>query len=168
MMSVYNTLDQLAQELVGDNKSPNTYFVTQDGHVLTVTTDRRTAYLHWRQLAALRPRRACALEDREHGVLASLEARDGESGGRLELQDNYAEMTGDHGIEPWQVSHLIDYARSEEQPSPDADQVRQTTCSCCGLDIEGVWPFPRGQWHDRGGETNCPNSQAAHIPVSER
>lgn len=95
MMSAYSRLDQLAQEYVGDGKSPNLYFVALESSVVTVTTDRRTAYQHWRALVQAHPRQCSSLEDREHGVLASLEPRDDAPGARLELIDQYAALTGD-------------------------------------------------------------------------
>jgi hypothetical protein len=90
MMSAYERLNQLASELVGDGKSPNLYFVSQDGRVLTVTTERRVAYLHWCDLA--RTRIACSLEDREAGMLCSVEPG---ADGRLERHDDYHRLTGD-------------------------------------------------------------------------
>ena len=158
MMSAYERLNQLAQELVGDDKSPNIYFVTQDGRVLTVTTDRRTAYLQWRQLASTRPRIECALEDREHGIVCSVER---DEGGRLQARDDYHQLTGDAGIAEWETSQLIDYARSERTPT-----VRQTVCRHCGQDIEGHAPFNRATWRDRGNNTHCA-SGAQHTPVPE-
>jgi hypothetical protein len=93
MMSAYERLNQLASELVGDGKSPNLYFVTEAGRVLTVTTDGRTAYLQWRALANRRIE--CGLEDREHGVVCSVEP--GETG-RLQRHDDYRRLTGDDGL----------------------------------------------------------------------
>ena len=112
MQSVYDRLNQLASELVGDNTSPNVFFVTQEGRVLTATLDRRTAYLAWRLLAAQRPRVECALEDREHGMVCRIERGDG---AYWQLDDDYARLTGDTGLESWEASQLIDYARSEQR-----------------------------------------------------
>jgi len=93
MMSAYDRLNQLASELVGDGKSPNLYFVTVDARVQTVTTDRRTAYLHWHQLASTGVL-ACALEDRETGVVCLVEAG---PDGQLQRTDDYHRLTGDVG-----------------------------------------------------------------------
>lgn len=71
-------LDALASDMVGDGGSPNVFFVTDGGHVVTVTTDRSAAWAQWRRLADRLPLRECALEDRQTGVLASVEpAEDG-------------------------------------------------------------------------------------------
>jgi hypothetical protein len=148
MMSAYERLNQLASELVGDGKSPNLYFVTDGGSVLTVTLDGRLAYQHWRALAARRPRVDCALEDRETGVLCSVEPAE-DSGGRRVVHDDYARLTGDQG-------------------DPDEPvTVRQTACRHCGLDIEGFAPYARGQWQDRGGNRTCNDGKHAHAPVPE-
>jgi hypothetical protein len=99
-MNATDHLEQLARDLVGDGLSPNLYFVTEAFRVTTITTDRQLAYLAWRQLAMRGT--PCSLEDREHGVLASLEAR--EAGGGLERRDDYARLTGDHGPLPWEAA----------------------------------------------------------------
>lgn len=95
MMSAYERLNQLAAELISDGKSPNLYFVSEAGTVVTITTDRRIAYLHWRRLADEDPDRVCTLEDREHGMLASIEPNED---GQLRVADYYAELTGDYQL----------------------------------------------------------------------
>lgn len=35
-------------------------------------------------------------------------------------------------------------------------EVTQTACASCGLDIENLRPYPKGQWRDRGNNTHCP------------
>jgi hypothetical protein len=70
------TLDSVARDYVGDGKPLNHYFVTDLGHVVTVTDSFELAYRHWRELASRSPRQECALEDRSTGVLACVEPRD--------------------------------------------------------------------------------------------
>lgn len=43
-------------------------------------------------------------------------------------------------------------------------RVRQTACRLCGQDIEGISPFPKGEWRDRGNNTHCNDGQV-HAPV---
>lgn len=82
-----NKLDDLARDHVGDGKGLNHYFVTDNGHVVTVSEDFQTAYDHWRKLAARRPLMECALEDRLTGVLADVSPHE-EDGGRLLISDD--------------------------------------------------------------------------------
>jgi hypothetical protein len=44
--------------------------------------------------------------------------------------------------------------------------VRQTSCRHCGLDIEGIAPYRRGEWRDRGNNTHCPDGKL-HAPYIE-
>jgi hypothetical protein len=47
-------------------------------------------------------------------------------------------------------------------------QSRQTTCRHCGQDIEGFSPYRKGEWHDRGNNTHCPNdSGRVHGPYAD-
>lgn len=68
-------LDDLARRLVGDGRTPDLFFVTDDGHVVAVYSQFLRAYGHWRDLAARTPRRECALENRTYGVIASVDPR---------------------------------------------------------------------------------------------
>jgi hypothetical protein len=62
-------LDMAARDLVGDGKSPNLFFVSVDGKVRTITSEFDIAYDLWRSLRGSE----ATLEDRKHGVLASVE-----------------------------------------------------------------------------------------------
>lgn len=47
---------------------------------------------------------------------------------------------------------------------------RHTACRFCGLDIEGVSPYRKGEWRDRGNNSTCPsgdNEGKYHSPVRE-
>lgn len=49
-------------------------------------------------------------------------------------------------------------------------KVRQTACRHCGQDIEGVAPYRKGEWRDRGNNTTCPSGPSEgkkHAPVKE-
>lgn len=81
-------LQKLASELVGDSKTPNLFFVTCEGVVVTVSRDLSTAHRHWRQLAAITPRVECALEDRHTGVLADISPESDAPGSRLIKRDD--------------------------------------------------------------------------------
>lgn len=60
--------EQMARDMVGDGKSPNLYFVSEEGVITTVTRDFEAAYLCWSGLG--RKIETC-LEDRKNGVLAT-------------------------------------------------------------------------------------------------
>jgi hypothetical protein len=49
----------------------------------------------------------------------------------------------------------------------DAPEVRHTSCRHCRLDIEGISPFKRGQWMDRGGNRRCNDGKHAHAPEGD-
>jgi hypothetical protein len=73
---ITTTLDALARDYVGDGKPLNPFFVTDNGHVVTITDSFSVAYRHWRALALRQPLVESALEDRLTGVLACVEPRD--------------------------------------------------------------------------------------------
>lgn len=53
-------------------------------------------------------------------------------------------------------------------PSPAC---RHTSCRFCELDIEGMAPYKRGTWRDRGNNSTCPsgaNEGKAHAPYLEK
>lgn len=48
--------------------------------------------------------------------------------------------------------------------------VTQTICRFCNLDIEGVAPYRKGEWRDRGNNANCPhgsNKDKYHAPFKK-
>lgn len=71
-------LEEFASATIGDDKTPDLFFVSDNGSIVTVTRNFDLAYRHWLQLAARYSLTECALENRTFGVLASVEpAREG-------------------------------------------------------------------------------------------
>ena len=66
-------LQELPVNMVGDGKSPNVFFVSEQGVITTVTRDFLVAYEAWKTLSYMTPLRECMLEDRKIGVIASVE-----------------------------------------------------------------------------------------------
>jgi hypothetical protein len=90
MATKIDVLQDLASEYVGDGlKADNLFFVTDHGVVVGVTRDFEAAYGQWKRLAASGAE--CALEDRQQGVLASVEPDDDGSSTLVTLDD-----TGDY------------------------------------------------------------------------
>lgn len=77
-------LEELATNTVGDGKSPNLFFVSQEGAIITVTRSFATAYNEWK---ALNPRIVSALEDRLWGVICITD-HDEENGNALYRRDD--------------------------------------------------------------------------------
>jgi len=72
MTETTEILQTLKAQLVGDGKSPELFFVTREGSVVTITRDFETALHDWQRIANSLPRVACALEDRLFGCIASV------------------------------------------------------------------------------------------------
>lgn len=70
-----NHLEILAQNMVGDGKSPNLFFVSLGGTILTITRSWDTAYSHWKSLVSQYPTQESMLEDRRFGVICSVEPK---------------------------------------------------------------------------------------------
>lgn len=75
-------LEKLARELVGDGKQPNLFFVSSEGNIILISRDFDVAYIKWKQHAA-RKDHECALEDRQTGVIASVEPESDAPGAKL-------------------------------------------------------------------------------------
>jgi len=60
------SLELMAREMVGDGQSPNLYFVSLEGVIITVTRDFRTAHAEW---SSLPTNVETMLEDRKNGVI---------------------------------------------------------------------------------------------------
>lgn len=66
-------LQTLASNHIADGDKNNFYFVSLNGIIQTVTSDFGVAYRHWRGL----PRnQESALEDRQYGVICSVEPKE--------------------------------------------------------------------------------------------
>jgi len=88
MKAKITALQELARDMVGDNRRPNVFFVSEEDRVVLVSTDLRAAYEFWRGYASQRVE--STLEDRRTGVLASVEpAEDGSK--RLVVHDGVRE-----------------------------------------------------------------------------
>jgi len=86
-------LQALASIFVGDGKSPNLFFVSVEGVTVTVTRNFGTAYREWQRHA--KPiNQECDLEDRQYGVIASVEPDSDEKKAKLRLIDNSEHFLG--------------------------------------------------------------------------
>ena len=66
-------MERYATERVGDGKTPNLYFVSEEGMgVVLISRFFDTAYSFWRTLSKLKQ---TSLEDRKFGVICSTERR---------------------------------------------------------------------------------------------
>ena len=80
-------LDQMARDIVGDAKHPNMFFVSVGHHVILVALDFRVAYSLWQDLSMDRAFET-TLEDRQHGVIASVEPADDDDPTLMRLDDS--------------------------------------------------------------------------------
>lgn len=92
-MPKVSELETLASALVGDGKTPDVFFVTDQGAVVTIDTDASRAYSVWVALASRSPRRECALENRTYGVIASIAPETDDPGARLIRVDDFSALT---------------------------------------------------------------------------
>lgn len=65
-------LEKLASAVIGDGKAPNLFFVSLEGNVILISRDFEIAYQVWKNISDQRVRET-SLEDRQTGVLASVE-----------------------------------------------------------------------------------------------
>lgn len=79
-------LEELASDLIGDEKDPNLFFVTVEGAVVMITVDFKAAYEYWKFLS--RANVETSLEDRKNGVIASVEPESDRPGARLVRYDD--------------------------------------------------------------------------------
>ncbi len=82
-------LQVLATELVGDDKRPNIFFVSVEGRIVVISLDFEVAYEAWVRFSDVEEKVETALEDRQTGVIASVEP-DEERGGELVWMDDSA------------------------------------------------------------------------------
>lgn len=79
-------LQELATEIIGDGKSPELFFVTEEGIVTTVSRNFEVAYKAWK---ALDRTAESALESRKIGTLASVEPAEEGSSTLVRIDDAY-------------------------------------------------------------------------------
>ena len=72
-MKKIEVLEELARNIIGDGKTPDVFFVSDNGTIVTITTDFPTAYFAWESLKNAYPQRECALENRTWGVICAVE-----------------------------------------------------------------------------------------------
>lgn len=75
-------LEKFISESVGDGKAPNLFFVSVEGVNVLISRDFDVAYHEWLQLA-MPKNKETALEDRQTGVIASVEPESDDPGARL-------------------------------------------------------------------------------------
>jgi hypothetical protein len=80
-------LEELARTMVGDGKSPDLFFVTVGGNVVMISREYRPAYACWKRHASASPLYECALENRQIGVIASVQPEEDDDK-RLEVIDD--------------------------------------------------------------------------------
>lgn len=85
---ISETLNELARRFVGDGKQLNVYFVTDGPDVVMVTYNGPAALRYWRELAARRPMKESALEDRLVGTLGCVQPETDDGGATLVVHDN--------------------------------------------------------------------------------
>lgn len=65
----------------------------------------------------------------------------------------------------------VAYVLGAEGKRVEEPEVIQTSCDYCGQDIEGIKPFPYGEWRDRGSNTTCPTPEGdagrKHEPIDD-
>lgn len=84
-------LEAVARKLVGDGKSPNVFFVSLDGNIIMIALDFHLAYQKWKEISSQRTTET-SLEDRQTGVLASIEPESDEPGAKLVRWDDTGDM----------------------------------------------------------------------------
>jgi hypothetical protein len=72
-----NQLEKLAREMVGDGKSPDLFFVSREGVIITITRDFPRAHQEWQNL--LWQNCVCQIENRRYGVICQKD-KDEETG----------------------------------------------------------------------------------------
>ena len=89
MSNKIEALEELARAMIGDGQSPDLFFVTDRGQVVSVDVCHISAYERFIALAQRSPRKECVLENRTFGVIASVEPDSDEPVARLILCDDY-------------------------------------------------------------------------------
>ncbi len=88
-MKKIDQLEALASAMIGDGKSPDLFFVTDRGRVVSVDVCALSAHDRFLDLARRSDRKECALENRTFGVIASVEPEYDAPNARLVLVDDF-------------------------------------------------------------------------------
>ncbi len=88
MNTIQDELNALATKYVGDDQKPDYFFVTDRGNVITITDSFNLAYEQWERLANRDPFQECALENRDFGVIASVEPESDGSSSLIIIDDS--------------------------------------------------------------------------------
>lgn len=88
-MNKIDQLETLASAMIGDDESPDLFFVTDRGQVVSVDVCALSAYDRFMTLARRPEKHECALENRTFGVIASVEPEDDAPNARLILCDDF-------------------------------------------------------------------------------
>lgn len=71
----FKPFEDMARDMVGDGKTPDLFFVSVAGNIVTVSLDFQSAYEEWR-VRSRGNRVETSLEDRLYGTIASVEPED--------------------------------------------------------------------------------------------
>jgi hypothetical protein len=88
-MNKIDQLETLARDMIGDGQSPDLFFVTDRGQVVSVDVCALSAYGRFMALARRPEKHECALENRTFGVIASIEPIDDTPNARRVLCDDF-------------------------------------------------------------------------------
>jgi hypothetical protein len=88
-MDKIDQLENLARTMIGDEKTPDLFFVTDRGQVVSVDVCALSAYGRFMALARRPEKHECALENRTFGVIASIEPIDDTPNARRVLCDDF-------------------------------------------------------------------------------
>lgn len=80
-------LQALPVDMVGDGKTPDVFFVSQQGIIVLITTEYELAHSYWAAISRNRDVET-ALENRTFGVIASVGPEDDEDDAKLVLTDD--------------------------------------------------------------------------------
>lgn len=84
-----------------------------------------------------------------------------------EMMEALGLKSGGHLPAEGMPERLIQGVRVYVRPAVILETVIHTCCRHCGGDIEGLHPFPKGDWRDRGNNTHC-NNGPLHAPEPSR
>lgn len=86
-----DALEKFTSATVGDGKSPNLFFVSEQGTNVMIARSFQPAYDYWRSLPS---NAASALEDRQYGCIASVDTDEENPGRLVRRDDSYTYLKG--------------------------------------------------------------------------